>query len=255
MSVLGALPAPWQHRDVGAVALPGSAGYATNVFTIQTSGDGITNQTDSFHFVYQTLTGDGQITARVRGLDYTGAFAQAGVMVRETVAAGSSYAFMALAPTHLAGFRWRAGTGQASGQGTLNSMGSGEYWMRLVRTGDTLTGYYSTNAQNWMQSGSISIAMQKSVLIGLASTANNNATLNTSTFSQVQFVPSVSFVQVINGLQVWWPTNFVLQATSNLLASNLWIDFPATPAVSNSQATLSISATNRQQFFRLRDGP
>lgn len=69
-SVLGALPAPWQQSDVGAVAVPGSAGCDTNNnFTIQASGSGITNQADAFHYVYQTLTGDGQIIACVTGVE------------------------------------------------------------------------------------------------------------------------------------------------------------------------------------------
>ncbi len=173
-SVLGALPAPWQQSDVGAVAVPGSAGCDTNNnFTIQASGSGITNQADAFHYVYQTLTGDGQIIACVTGVENTSAFAEAGVMVRETLAANSSYAFMAITPSSLAAFGWWDSTGQASGQTSPIALPIGNCWVKLVRAGNVLTGYYSTNGVTWFESSSLPIAMQTPVLVGLASTANN----------------------------------------------------------------------------------
>lgn len=251
-SVLGSLPAPWQHCDVGAVAVPGSAGCDTNVFTIQSSGSGITNQADSFHFIYQTLTGDGQIIARVMAVENTDPFAEGGLMVRETLATNSPFAFMAITPSSLATFGWRNATNQNSGQTSPVALLTTNCWVKLVRSGNILLGYYSTNGATWLQSSSVSVAMQKTVYIGLASTANNNTTLNTTTFDQVQFSPSLLFTLLGNSLQFNWPTNFTLQSTTNLLVVNSWNNVLFTPALSNGQYTLTIYTTNAQQFFRLK---
>jgi len=251
-SYLGALPTPWQHGDVGSVAVPGSAGFATNIFTIQASGSGITNQADSFHFIYQTLTGDGQIIACVTRVENTDPFAEGGVMVRETLAINSPFAFMAITPSSLATFGWRTATNQNSGQTSPVALPTTNCWVKLVRSGDILSGYYSTNGLTWLQSSSLSIAMQKTVYIGLASTANNNTTLNTTTFNQVQFSPSLLFTLSGNSLQFNWPTNFTLQTTTNLMVSNGWSNVSFSPTLTNGQYTLAIYTTNAQQFFRLK---
>jgi hypothetical protein len=64
------LPAGWLDQDIGQVGMTGSASYASGVFTIQGAGQGIYSgsTSDSFHFVYQSLPGDGTIVARVVSL-------------------------------------------------------------------------------------------------------------------------------------------------------------------------------------------
>src|SRR6185503_8892759 len=59
------LPAGWQTGDVGGVGVAGTATSSGGTFTLTGSGTDVWGTADSFRFVYQTLTGDGQITARV----------------------------------------------------------------------------------------------------------------------------------------------------------------------------------------------
>src|SRR6266446_6676665 len=92
------LPTGWADVDVGTVGLAGSVSYANNVFTVQGAGCGFNNcgnggavTADAFHFVYQPLSGNGTIVARVVSTSSI-YFAQAGVMIRETLGAGSTTA-------------------------------------------------------------------------------------------------------------------------------------------------------------------
>src|SRR5208283_2044319 len=80
------IPTGWTDADVGTVGLAGSATYSNNVFTVQGSGLGMSGTADGMHFVYQPLTGDGTIVARVVS---SGSAAQAGVMIRETLNANA----------------------------------------------------------------------------------------------------------------------------------------------------------------------
>src|SRR5262249_29013309 len=61
----GGLPIPWQTADVGAVGVAGSASYANGTFTLKGSGIDIWDTADGFRFLYQPMTGNGEIRARV----------------------------------------------------------------------------------------------------------------------------------------------------------------------------------------------
>jgi beta-glucanase (GH16 family)/regulation of enolase protein 1 (concanavalin A-like superfamily) len=180
----GGLPSPWQHQDVGAVGLAGNATYSSGSFTIDGGGADIWGAADEFHYVYQTLTGDGTITARVASLENTNAWAKAGVMIRESLASNSKHAMMVLTPSNGLSFQRRTATGGTSAS-TSGGAATAPRWVRMVRSGSTFTAYSSTNGVNWTTVGSASISMGSSVTVGLAVTAHNDATLATAVFDNV----------------------------------------------------------------------
>ena len=51
--------------NIGNVTQPGSTTLSNGTYTIQGSGADIYNETDDFRFLYQGLSGDGQIVARI----------------------------------------------------------------------------------------------------------------------------------------------------------------------------------------------
>ena len=62
------LPYPWQHQDIGDVAVSGDAIYANGTYTVCGSGADIWGTADEFQFVYQPVTGDGEIITRVNSI-------------------------------------------------------------------------------------------------------------------------------------------------------------------------------------------
>src|SRR5512142_3381766 len=86
------LPLDWWDQDVGIVSYPGTATYTNGTFTV--GGTYSINQvtTDSFHYVYKTLTGDGTIVARVAGV--SNGYAWVGIMMRNSLDAGSRSLFI-----------------------------------------------------------------------------------------------------------------------------------------------------------------
>ena len=117
--IVQALPLPggWQHADIGNVGYPGDVIYTPGVFSISASGNDIWDNVDAFHFVYQTLTGDGEIIARVASLENTDGWAKAGVMVKKGAEPGSTYAAMLLTGAHGARMQHDF-TGDIAGPGT-----------------------------------------------------------------------------------------------------------------------------------------
>src|SRR5262249_46101118 len=72
----------WTTRNVGFVGFAGQADYDYDTGAIRVAGSGsdIWGSADSFRFAYQTLTGDGSITAQVVSQEATDRYAKAGVM-------------------------------------------------------------------------------------------------------------------------------------------------------------------------------
>ncbi|MGZ2358831.1 DUF1349 domain-containing protein [Streptomyces sp. 372A] len=134
-------------------AAPGPGGDAS-----YPKGPGGEAVNDSFSFVYRTLTGDGTLTVPLRsltGVADTGTgktargvqpWAKAGIIMKESLAQGSPYA--ALMATGAHGVRMQDDythdtAGPRAPQG----------WLRLVRSGDRLTGYASADGSRWTEVG------------------------------------------------------------------------------------------------------
>ncbi len=179
----------WANQDIGAVGPAGSFSAVGGTYTVKASGADIWNTADAFQFGYQTLSGDGMITARVAALQNTHEWAMAGVMIRENTAPGSRHAFMAVSPGHGATLHYRAATDASSQE--IASAGLAPYWVRLVRSGPSIKGYASADGVTWTLRGETIQSLPQNVLIGIALVSHDNAVMNTSTFDNVAIVPDV----------------------------------------------------------------
>jgi endoglucanase len=178
------VPLPWMTQDIGAVGVAGSAALTNSVFTLTGAGADIQGSADAFRFVYLSLTGDGTIVARVASVQNINAWSKAGVMIRESLNANSANAFVAVTPSNGVTWQYRSSTG---GGTTWNNTGglTAPYWVRLVRSGNTFTGYRSADGVNWAQQGTTNISMASAVYVGLALTSHNNSSLCSATFDNV----------------------------------------------------------------------
>ncbi|MDB6027165.1 MAG: hypothetical protein JWM68_3388 [Verrucomicrobiales bacterium] len=217
----GGLPAPWNSLDIGSVGFTGIGSLNSGTFTINGSGDDIWNAADAFQYVYQPLSGDGEITARIVSVQNSDPWAKVGVMIRESLAANSKHAFTLLSAGNGLAFQRRTGTGSTSDSTTGPSVGA-PYWVRLNRTGSSLTSYTSSNGINWSILGSASIPMSNAVQIGLAVTSHNNTNFNNAVFDHVQLsggisnaFPTVTLSSPTNGATFFPGTNLSLFALAS----------------------------------------
>src|SRR5581483_2370540 len=187
------LPTLWLDQDVGQVGVAGSATYASGVFTVQGSGTGMSGAADGFHFVYQPLSGDGTIVARV--VSSTGG--QAAAMIRESLNANAADAFAVFqSPYTYTYFYDRASAGA-----NIDSQGYSyhalPYWMKVVRGGSTFSAYASVDGVNWTSLGSATITMAQNVYIGLGVSSQSNSSLATATFDSVSVSSAAATAPVI----------------------------------------------------------
>ncbi len=176
---------PWLHQDIGTVSPTGSAIYDTGIYTISGAGADIYGTADNFQFAFQSISGDCEIVARLASQGATGGtYRKAGIMIRESTAAGAPSAQIFHQGTVGNRFHYRLSAGASttnSGFSDSNAPG----WLKLSRAGDLITAYTSTNGTSWTQVGSQSITMSSPALVGLCVCSNLDGTLNTSTFDNV----------------------------------------------------------------------
>jgi regulation of enolase protein 1 (concanavalin A-like superfamily) len=112
-------------------------------------------------------------------------------MIRESLAPGSRHGFMFTTPGTTKGlaFQRRVSTdGVSTNDGAA---GAPPAWIKLTRTGSTISAYRSDDGVNWTLVGSDTIPMGANVLAGLAVTSHNNSTLAAATFDNVSVTPAV----------------------------------------------------------------
>jgi ABC-type transport system involved in multi-copper enzyme maturation permease subunit len=142
-----------------------------------TEGPGGEPVTDNFYFVRQPLAGNGSITVRVTSL--TGElpvvnnnlgnpnqqipmrpglqpWAKAGLIIKDGTTQGSAYAAIMVTGDH--GVRLQSDYTQDTPGLPGNVSAANPRWLRLTRSGDTITGYDSADGTHWTQVGSVRLA-------------------------------------------------------------------------------------------------
>jgi ABC-type transport system involved in multi-copper enzyme maturation permease subunit len=147
--------------------------------------------TDGFYFVHQPLAGDGSITVRVTSL--TGLYppngavpagqgplagmrpgvqpwSKAGIIIKESTSQGSAYAAMMVTGSHGVRMQYDYTHDTAGLPGGVSA--ASPRWLRLTRSGDTITGYDSADGSHWTKVGTASLAgLPSTVQAGLFATS------------------------------------------------------------------------------------
>ena len=219
------LNAPWQSGDVGARA-GGTSARSTgeDSFSVRGGGADIWGTSDAFRFVYQPLSGDGEIVIRVDGLVASDPWAKAGVMIRGSLDAGSAYAGAFATVGRGLAFQTRGQDGWQS-TSTLAAGLSAPYYLRLVRDGNVVTASASPDGNGWTQLGSpTTIALGQTAYVGMAVTAHDAARLARADFSDVSVTATTPQASVQEML-----VNGGSAQRSSVKSVIVRLDHPATP--------------------------
>ncbi len=250
------LPAPWVDGDIGSPSPAGSASYTGGTYTAQGAGSDIWTTADSFNYVYQPWTGDGQIIAKVNTIQNTNGWAKAGVMFRDSLAAGAETAAMVITPTNGSVFIYRTAT-NGSANGDFDSAPAAPYWVKVIRSGSSFSGYESIDGTTWALVGTMNISMTNpTIYVGLLVCSKATGTLNTATFTNVTTSTSTSTTLAVSA-QTAQLQPLALDANSAQTATTTETEDPTTaldqvltvPTTTSSAATTS----RRESFFAWRD--
>jgi ABC-type transport system involved in multi-copper enzyme maturation permease subunit len=157
---------------------------------------------DNFYFVHQSLPAGGSITVQVTGL--TGQYnapagnrvrvgqqsplvpgiqpwSKAGIMIKASTRQGSAYAAMLVTGSNGTRMQWDY-TGDTAGlSGDVSA--SSPRWLRLVRSGSTVTGYDSLDGATWTEVGHYQVhglPASGTVQVGLFAASPSHTTITES---------------------------------------------------------------------------
>ncbi|MBV9614879.1 MAG: hypothetical protein JO031_05395, partial [Ktedonobacteraceae bacterium] len=223
--VQSTLPAPWQSTDVGSPLMAGTADYApsSQTFYVDGAGADVYGANDQFRYVYQPLNGDGTIVARLRYQTNSSPWAKAGIMIKESTTTGSKYVDALTTPnvspntpningvgctpngcnsplppvTPSVGYGVRmqynfTGEKTVTSPAALAGYSSPNEWLKLQRSGNTFTSWYSVDGKTWTLIGSTNLAMNANATIGLFVNSHNIGQYSTVAFDNVQVTTPAS---------------------------------------------------------------
>ncbi|WP_306323826.1 MULTISPECIES: hypothetical protein [unclassified Streptomyces] len=107
---------------------------------------------DSSSFVHRPAAGDGTFTTRVAAQKNSAPWAKAGLLLKDGTASGSSYAALMVTPEH--GVRMMA---DGEHERTGSASDGAPRWLRLVRSGDRVTGYESADGRGWHKVAALTV--------------------------------------------------------------------------------------------------
>ena len=146
------------HSSCGGQVTPGGP-IITGQGCAAPIGPGGQAVTDSYYLVHQSLGRDGTITARVTSLTSAGGpgglppWSKAGLIISASTRPGSAYAAMMVTAGH--GVRMQYDyTGDITGLAGAVSP-TAPRWLRLSRSGATITGYDSADGVHWTKVGTV----------------------------------------------------------------------------------------------------
>ncbi|AWS44121.1 ABC transporter permease subunit [Streptosporangium sp. 'caverna'] len=172
--VLGLLAAAGSHASCSE----GPVEVACPAVPVGPGGEAVEDQ---FYFAHRSLTGNGDITARLTSM--TGIitypppdhdkivpglvpWAKAGVIVKDGTRQGSAYAAMMVTGSHGVRMQHNFTEDTAGRPGGVSA--ASPRWLRLTRSDDTLTGYESADGTRWTKVGTAHLAgLPATVQIGL----------------------------------------------------------------------------------------
>jgi ABC-type transport system involved in multi-copper enzyme maturation permease subunit len=157
--------------------------------------------TDSFYFVHQPLAGNGTITARVISLTGQHAnlsngparatgqgpnlvpglmpWSKAGIIIKQDTHQGSAYAAMLVTASYGVRMQYNYIHDTAGLPGKVTA--ATPRWLRLTRSGDTITGYDSADGRHWTEVGVAQLSgLHATVQVGMFATSPNYVQTSTS---------------------------------------------------------------------------
>ncbi|MGD0089099.1 MAG: interleukin-like EMT inducer domain-containing protein [Planctomycetota bacterium] len=157
-------------------------------YDIAGAGRDIWDSSDSFRFMFQKVSGDCEISARVTSLEHTDPWAKAGVMVRQSTASGSIHAMIIVSAANGVAFQRRIEADKHPLDVPCFSGQAGTLWLRLTRSGKVVTAYMTTDeaGQAWQRIGTEALEFSDPVLVGLCVCSHKSDALNTAGFRSVK---------------------------------------------------------------------
>lgn len=164
--------------DIGNPGIKGSAAYNAGIWTVKGAGYAPSN---SNNFTFCPVKGNAAIVAKIESNSVAGAIS--GLMIRESLAAGSKFAainFNPSGPVNLS-----SSGASASNSGYTHYAVNSAWWLKLERVGNRIFAYHSHDGVTWTNIALFIMTLPEDAYIGFYTSSKNASVLNTAVFSNV----------------------------------------------------------------------
>jgi hypothetical protein len=184
----------WTGTDIGSPTLPGAQSFNStgDTWTVAGAGTGLGGTADQFHYVWQSLSGNGGVAAAVASQSGTAAGAQAGVVLRASTDPASPYYAALVQPGGQLIVEDRTSQGGATTT-LLTTPGSSPIDLWVASFNGTEVTYGSTDGYVWspLAGSSATVNLGSAPVAGLAVASGGMAQLNTANFGSVVVTASL----------------------------------------------------------------
>ncbi len=194
--------AGFKHSDIGSPSIAGTVKIAGNGFDIIGGGADIWGVKDEFNFVYIQRSGDFDIMTRIESLMAANLYTKAGIMAREDLTPDCRHIFFQVFSdnnprnNNNGGYEFQyrqVKAGEMKAIYPKNSKGTPEFpvnypdtWVRLQRTGNIFTGYYSSDGKIWKEYTKYTLELPSKIYLGLAVTSHNTSHSASAKFRNIE---------------------------------------------------------------------
>jgi regulation of enolase protein 1 (concanavalin A-like superfamily) len=237
----------WLSRDIRST--PGTTTVKDSSVVLTASGDDIWGTQDGMRMRYKRVTGNGTITARVASMTTPDGWTKAGVMLRNSLDAGSVHGFgMAAKGQGYVDMQWRDTTNGGSNWGGGNVLPVPQ-WVRLTRSGTTVTFLTSPDGLVWTTVRTRTLTnLTTALYAGIALTAHNAGLTATAQFDNVSITGFTAVpydaTDSTSSADVYEPTPPVVVDPSACESNDECCGYNATtPALSTASCTIDLPVT------------
>ncbi len=182
--ILFSVPAGFQDVQIGTPT-GGSASVSGNTINLSGQGNDLYGTSDAFHYVYESLTGNGSISIEVTGIGPSNSGDEsAGLDLRSSLATDAANMFVAIndrGQLYVNDRTTDGGNGTNIGAPAYGA--SPPFYIQLTRSGSTVSAAYSFSGSSFITYSSDTLTLPSTVLIGLAVVSNDPNTLATGNYS------------------------------------------------------------------------
>ncbi|MBR1442146.1 MAG: hypothetical protein IJ583_01270, partial [Firmicutes bacterium] len=125
----------WLQTDIGKPNISGNASYENGVYTVKGSGK-VQGKSDAFCFMYNTMSGDGEISAKIESITAVDNHALSGLMIRESLAEDAAEVGIGL--SHTKPYEWKEKDDETGKETTYYRNAFGVYMFSRDKKGENV---------------------------------------------------------------------------------------------------------------------
>lgn len=187
-----------KYLDIGKATRNGTEKISNNKLEIVAGGSDIWGKHDEFHFGYEKLKGNFDLSVQIFSLSAVNKYTKAGIMARADLSDSSQHIFYQVFPDNSARnknnggceFQYRLEKGgemkaiypDPNTAGSLFNVSYPSTYIRLTRHGDNFEAYFSNDNKTWRLYTKFDLKMPGELFVGLAVTAHNKTDYTTARF-------------------------------------------------------------------------